>query len=310
MRLNLRQIEVFRAVIETGSMTEAGHTLGVSQPAVSRQIRDLEARFGINLFVRQSGRIKPTKDALALHAEVERSLGGLEQMVKFADDLGKFRRQRLRIASTVGHSYFFLPQVISEFRKQFPEVTFSLRSGASPEVVELVEKGQSDIGFAILPSDVHGVAVEKLPELELVCVTPKNHPLAKKKIIETGDLASVPLLLISEDSLMRKRVLETFRDADVVPNVVLDSTYTGPICSLVGQGMGVSILDRMTAEAYSNQPIAIRPFAPAIPCELKLVHSAHQALSKPAKAFVAIAKATLSNRNVAFGAGHLATIRE
>lgn len=293
MHLNLRQIEVFRAVVEIGSMTEAGKMLGVSQPAVSRQIRDLENRFGINLFMRRAGRIEPTKDALLLHREVERCLGDLEQMLKFANDLGNFRRQRLRVAATVGHSYFLLPKVISEFNAQFPDVTISLRSGSSLEVVDLIEKGQSDIGFAILPLDIPGVIVEAMPEVELVCVIPKNHALVKNESITPQDLDGVPLLLISENSLMRKRLLQTFETAKVKPDVILDSTYTGPICSLVGQNMGVSIVDHLTAVSYTDHNIVIRPFKPAIPCELKLVTHARQGLSEPALAFAETAKNVL-----------------
>lgn len=96
-------------------MTQAANALDISQPAVSRQIWDLEIQFGITLFTRRAGCIEPTKDAFALHREVERCLDGLEQMVNFATDLGQFRRQRLRVATTVGHSYFFLPKVIWAF---------------------------------------------------------------------------------------------------------------------------------------------------------------------------------------------------
>ena len=92
---------------------------------------------------------------------------------------------------------------------------------------------------------------------------------------------------------MRKRLLQTFEQAGVQPNVILDSTYTGPICSLVGQNMGVSIVDHLTAVSYSDHNIAIRPFKPAIPCELKLVKHARQTLSAPAQAFAEMAKSVL-----------------
>ncbi|WP_138936073.1 LysR family transcriptional regulator [Roseovarius arcticus] len=288
LRFNLRQIEAFRTVIETGSMTEAGVMLGVTQPAISRLIRDLEDQYGLQLFSRHAGRIEPTKDAIALHVEVERCYGGMEQMVKFATDLGTFRRQRLRVASTVGHSYFFLPKVIKAFHERCPGVTISLRSGLSPEVVELIEKGQSDIGLALLPLDVHGVIIQEMPETSLVCIMPKGHALAALPEITPRELEQIPLLLISESSLMRKRLLQAFNDAGVTPNVIVDSTYTGPICSLVASGMGVSIIDTMTADAYAGQNIEIRPFSPSIPCELKLVLPATQALSKPAKVFIEI----------------------
>lgn len=296
MRPSLRQLETFRAVVESGSMTETGKMLGISQPAVSRQIRDLESLFGIKLFIRRAGRIEPTKDAFALHEEVERCLSGLEQMTKFAGDLAQFRRQRLRIASTVGHSYFFLPKVILAFHQVYPDVTISLRSGLSPEVVDLIEKGQSDFGFAILPVDTDGVVIGQMPEAQLVCVMPESHPLTKLKIIEPRHLAEIPLLLISENSLIRKRLLQAFEEAAIKTNVILESTYTGPICSLVAQGMGVSILDYVTAEAYLDRGIVVRPFSPGIPCELKLVTPADRTLSKPAQTFIDIAKSTLAQQ--------------
>lgn len=286
LRFNLRQIEAFRAVIETGNMTQAGEVLGVTQPAISRLIRDLEDEYGLQLFVRLAGRIEPTKDAIALHVEVERCYGELEQLVKFATNLGKFRTKRLRIASTVGHSYFLLPKVIESFHARCPDVMINLFSGTSPEVVEHIEKGRCDIGLALLPLDVHGVVIRELPETDLVCVMPRGHALRALDKVSPADLTDVPLLLISESSLMRKRLLQAFKDAAVTPNVILDSTYTGPICSLVASGMGVSIMDTLTADAYSELDIEIRPFSPSIPCELKLVLPASQVLPKPAKIFL------------------------
>lgn len=288
LRFNLRQIEAFRAVIGTGNMTQAGEILGITQPAISRLIRDLEEEYGLQLFVRRSGRIEPTKDAVLLHAEVERCYGELEQMVKFATDLGAFRRNRLRIASIVGHSYFLLPDVIRSFHAQCPDVTINLFSGSSPEVVDHIEKGRCDIGLALLPLDVHGVIIQEMPETNLVCVIPQGHPLGALECITPSDLADVPLLLISESSLMRKRLLQAFQDAEITPNVILDSTYNGPICSLVASGMGVSIMDLLTADAYSDLAIETRPFSPSIPCELKLVLPATQAISQPARTFLKI----------------------
>lgn len=293
VRLNLRQIEAFRAVVETGSMTEAGAALGITQPAVSRLVRDFECHFDLQLFRRQNGRVEPTQDALALHHEVERCFGGLDQVVKFAHDLSRYRRKTLRIAAPVGHSYFFLPRVIERFNAECPDVTISLRSCSSPDVAASVANGQSDIGIAILPSEVQGVEIEKLPEISLVCVIPENHALTALEVIGPGDLAEIPLLLLSDYSLMSKRVMQAFKDADVPPNVIFDCTYAGPICSLVGGGMGVSILDRLTADAYADKGIVLRRFEPAIPCELKLVLPANQALSAPARVLAEILQSSI-----------------
>ena len=87
MRLNMRQIEAFRAVYQTGGMTSAGQMMNITQPAVSRLIRDLEAEIGLALFVREGTTIAPTPDAASLYEEVERSFHGLDQVALFARDL-------------------------------------------------------------------------------------------------------------------------------------------------------------------------------------------------------------------------------
>ncbi|MGI9421608.1 MAG: LysR family transcriptional regulator, partial [Hyphomicrobiaceae bacterium] len=100
--MNFRQIEAFRAVCETGSMTAAGEALGIPQPAISRLIRDLVQQFDLQLFTRKGARISPTQDAIALQQEVERCFDGLEQVVKFANGLNRSRNEQLRIAAPVG----------------------------------------------------------------------------------------------------------------------------------------------------------------------------------------------------------------
>lgn len=293
MRLNLRQIEAFRAVCETGSMTAAGEVLGVTQPAISRLIRDLEQQFDLHLFTRKGGRISPTQDALALQQEVERCFDGLEQVVKFANGLNRSRNERLRIAAPVGQSYFYLPQVLERFYKERPGATVSLRSCSSPEVVEAIADGHSDIGLAILPAEVDGVVVEKLPERNLICILPENHPLTSKRIIRPKHLMGVPLLLVSDYSLMSKRLLQAIEAEGITPNVIFDCTYSGPVCSLVASGLGVSILDQLTAEAYADRGLVLRRFLPALPYDLKLVRSATRPLPEPGAVLLKILKSVI-----------------
>ena len=113
MRLNLRQIEAFRAVYQTGGMTAAGMLMNITQPAVSRLIRDLEAEIGLPLFVRKGTTIAPTPDAVALYQEVARSFHGLDQVALFASDLKRHRSGKISIAASLGPSFFALPAAIA-----------------------------------------------------------------------------------------------------------------------------------------------------------------------------------------------------
>lgn len=117
-RVNLRQIEAFRAVFMTGSMTAAGDLMAISQPAVSRLIRDLEAMIGLSLFYRRGTSISPTSDAAVLFKEVERSFHGLDRIAKVAEELSRTRRGSLRISTTLPVSMYLLPATVSAFKRR------------------------------------------------------------------------------------------------------------------------------------------------------------------------------------------------
>lgn len=293
MRLNLRQIEAFRAVFQTGSMTAAGALMGVTQPAISRLIRDLEEETQLGLFDRKGGAISPTPEAIALYNEVQRSFHGLDQVARAATELRRQRSETLRIAASVGPSFFCLPPVITDFHRAQPDVVISLQSCSSPEVLDLVASHQCDIGVAVVPAQGPGVEIEALPGQNVVCILPEDHPLTRKRVIRPKDLEDVPLMMISDYSLMRQRILQSFEAAGVAPNIILDSSYSGTICSLVADGVGASVLDPVTARAYQSAGIALRRYEPAVPYELKLVHSASRVTAGPASAFAELLRSHL-----------------
>lgn len=276
MRINLRQIEAFRAVFQTGSMTAAAALMGVTQPAVSRLIRDLEAEINLPLFDRKAGKVAITPDAVALYREVQRSFHGLDRIARAAAELGGKREGDLRIASSVGPSFHALPPVLARFREAWPGVRLSLHTCPSPEVLDLVALRQADVGIAVAPAEAPGVEIEPLPGPDAVCVMPAGHPLAARRAVRPRDLAGVPMLMISSYSLLQQRIMQRFESAGVRLDVVGESSYSAPICALVAEGMGVSVVDALTAWAYEGKGIVVRRFEPAVPYELKIIHAAGQ----------------------------------
>jgi DNA-binding transcriptional LysR family regulator len=296
MRLNLRQVEAFRAVFQTGSMTAAADLMGVTQPAISRLIRDLEAETEIRLFDRTGGRVTPTPDAVALIREVDRSFHGLDRIARAAIELRGRREVVLRIAASVAPSFFCLPAVIGRFHEAWPGVGLSLKTGSSPEVLDLVALQQCDIGVAVVPAEAPGVRIEPLPVQDVLCVLPASHPLAAKRVIRPQHLDGVPLLMISDYSLLQQRIMQCLDAAGIRKNIVFESSYSAPICGMIAENAGISLLDPLTARASQNERIAVRRFAPAVPYELKLIHSATRPPTERATAFAALLEQHLLSR--------------
>ena len=292
-RLTHRQIEAFRAVYQTGGMTAAGNLMNITQPAVSRLIRDLEAETGLSLFVREGVSIAPTPDATALYQEVQRSFHGLDQVALFASDLKRNRSGRLNIAASLAPSFFAIPDAMAAFRRDWPDVTVSLDSVPSPEVADLVTAHKADLGLAVLSPQTDGIETMPLPKLHVVAVMPAGHPLARKKVIGPKDMDGEPVLMVSEYSLMQQRILKSFEAAGVTPNVIFDSSYSGSICGLVAKGGGVSVLDPVTARAYAGEGLAIRRFEPKVPYELRLFRATNRPASAHARAFAEVLRETL-----------------
>jgi DNA-binding transcriptional LysR family regulator len=295
MRLNLRQIEAFRAVFQTGSMTTAGGLMGITQPAVSRLIKDLEAEIGLPLFERAGGRVIATPDAVALFREVERSFHGLDRVARAAAELRQRRQGELRIAASLAPSFFCLPTVIRAFHEAWPGVALSLKTGSSPEVLDLVAMQQCDMGVAVVPSDAPGVVTRALPVHEGVCVLPQGHPLAAKPVIGPEDLDGVPLLVISDYSRLQQQFMACLDAAGISVNVVFESTFSASICPLVADGVGVSVLDPLTARAYDGRGVVLRPFRPAVTYELKAIFPAARPLGEREAAFTDLLDRFLAN---------------
>ena len=137
--MNLRQLDAFRAVMMTGSVTNAADYLHLSQPAVSRLIGDLERSVGFSLFIRAKGSpLVPTPEAESLYSEVERTFAGMDALRRAADDIKSFRSGNLRIACLPALAMGFMPAVIEAFRAEHPTVTIQLQTRSSSTVRQWV----------------------------------------------------------------------------------------------------------------------------------------------------------------------------
>lgn len=285
VRLNLRQVEAFRAVLLTGSMTAAGEMMGVTQPAVSRLIRDLEAELGIRLFDRKGAQITPTPDAVLLFREVERSFHGLDRIARAAEELARTRHGTLRVAATMAASLSALPPVIAAFRDAWPAVDLAVETVSSPEVLDLLAMPPYDLGVAVLPAEGPGVEIEALAPLNAPCIVPTGHRLAGHEVIRPADLAGETLLQLTGNSLVQIRLRRILEAEGVAVRGGFETSFSATLCALVARGMGVAVIDPLTARTFAGHGIAVRPFVPAVPYELKLVWNAHRPRTAPAEAF-------------------------
>jgi len=274
--LNPRQVEAFRAVMLTGSMTAAGSYLGVSQPAISRLVHDFEHHLQLALFVRQGAQVLATPEAVLLYEEVRRAFTGLEQIARTATEIRVGRSGSLRIAAMPAFALGYLAKIVAGFLAERPALSIKLHSDVSQNILNLVATDQFDLGIGAAPMDHPGVRTELLPEVEAVCILPRDHPLAGRKHIAVADLQGADVIGLTPNTRLAQRIDMMLRNSGVAYRMQLQGTLGTTLCALVAEKLGVAIVDPFTATSMRDERIVRRRFRPRLAYDCALVTPAYR----------------------------------
>ncbi|MCJ2090589.1 LysR substrate-binding domain-containing protein [Methylobacterium sp. E-005] len=293
-RMTFRHIEAFRAVVATGSMTEASRQLHTSQPQVSRLIAQLEAITGLPLFDRSGSRVVPSLDGTRFHAEVERAFVGLTSLEAAATRIRAFGAERLRVAAMPRLAGGLLARAVVRFRAAHPDVIVAIHSGDDETVNHWIATGSCDAALTMLYGDLPDAKLDHVETRACVAVLPQDHPLAARTALSPEDFRDVPFIAASLGSALRDRTEAIFATAGVALAITAEAGLGASICTLVSAGLGVSVMNPLAAhEEAKVSPIAIRPFAPALPVHFALLFPPDHARGRLMRAFGACARAVL-----------------
>ncbi|UWQ85997.1 LysR substrate-binding domain-containing protein [Leisingera caerulea] len=291
-RLTHRQLEAFRAVIETGKVTAAADVLGTTQPSVSRMVSDLEHVTGFNLFERSGRQLVPTSEALALYEEVERSFVGLAEISRVIEDIRDFRRGSLMIAGMPALALKFLPDAIAAFVKAEPGITVSLRARSSQAVLRHLSSQQFDLGFAAIDNDHPIVARRPIFTAPMQAVLPIGHPLVAKDRLEPGDFHEQPFVALGAEIATRSETDVFLAVGNARPRIVAEAQLSASICELVASGAGLSIVEPVTAANFAAVgKVIARPLHPDQPFRYDLLMPALREPSRVATRFLELVEA-------------------
>lgn len=247
--LNLRQLEIFRAVMGHQSTVGAARDLLISQPAVSNAIRHLEDQLGFPLFDRTGNRLVPREEARVLYRESEAIFLLSRSLNQTVDDLKDNRRGRIRVVATPQLGHTIVPAAVREFLRKRPNVKVSIDITQSYSVVESVEVAAADFGLAIALEKELSQTFEMvlLATLPLVCVVPSRHPLAKAKVVRPKDLQGHPLIGLEMGSRLGPLIRDVFRADAAAYASTVEVRFSETACRLVAAGAGVAVVDGFTA---------------------------------------------------------------
>ena len=241
--MNLRQIEVFRAIMLCRSITDAARLLGVSQPTLTKVLRHAEDQLGFNLFLRERGRLRPTEEAQLLFPDADRIFRELQSLQRLGTDLREGTGGLLRVGATASLALSVVPDALALYRREFPSVRIMSYLLAGSEMAEMVMAHQLDVGVSIAPIDVPSARTETIHEAAVVCITPQDHPLAALDIVTPRELADHTLISYSGATPVGQMLEAAFRSAGMRRRVDIEVSLSVLACSLVQRGVGVALVD-------------------------------------------------------------------
>ncbi|WP_027818240.1 LysR family transcriptional regulator [Paraburkholderia bannensis] len=287
MNVTLRQLRVFIEVARLQSFSRAGDEIGLTQSAVSRCVRELEAEMGVKLVDRTTRDVQLTDVGANLIATIPRLLGDLDDALREIREIGEQRRGRVVVAASPTVACRLMPEVVAACGRQFPYVTLGLRDDVQSDVIRKVRSGEVDFGVVIGPFT--GAAAEDL-ETELLatdsfCVVVRgDHVLAGHDEVPWKALDGERLVMLDHASGSRPLIDAVMHEQGVNARVVQELGHPATVFGLVEAGVGVSVLPWLALPVPAGSSLLARSLVPRAERTVELVRRRDRSLSPAAEA--------------------------
>lgn len=296
MGLNFRELLALRAVITEGTVTAAAQRLHRTQPVVSRLIAQLEAGIGFPLFRREGRRLLPTPEGLAFYRETERAFAALSEIESTARDIGQRRDTPLRVIAQSHMVHGLLHVALGDFCAGHPAFRFSIEIRQNEYISHWIANRLFDVGFTPQPVDHPQIQTELLARAPLLVMLPSAHPCARRRHISAADIAEDPVITVRPAAPLRARLEAFFAAKGLTPVIRGETASAVSACQLVGQGLGVTVVDPFVANLFLADPaVVIRPVSPRMEMEYLVLRTAGHGPGPLVQPFIDCVRKTARN---------------
>lgn len=288
--MRLRHIEVFNAVMLTGSVSAAARLINVTQPAVSRTLQHAEIQLGFALFQRVRGRLTPTAEAQTLYPHIERLFAQLDEVQRLASSLktGRSSQNELRVLTVLALSYEVFPRAIRLFREKYPDVAVVHEALHSPQIVSSLVLQEADVGYVFSAISHPALSHEQIGERRVMCVVPKGLLGArqlKSGMLTFAQLADLPVIGLDSRDPLGVTLGHLLREGNPeIKPVMTVQTYHVAL-ALAHHGVGVALVEGCTAASADRGKVEVLALEPAIPVTIKALRPTARPNSLVTRAF-------------------------
>jgi DNA-binding transcriptional LysR family regulator len=285
--LTLRQIEVIRAIMVTGTVGGAARLLNVSQPGISRIMKHAEMSVGMKLFGRRGGRYSPTREANAIFSQINGVYDKVEHLQFVISRIKRGVDIELKIASVPSIANVMVPRAVAEVRKAFPNLLIDVDILKIEDAVDYLLLGKGEL-VALSNVVNHPMLIcAPLALGRLKCIVPEGHPLARQTRVSAADIVKYPLIGIDPNDPYGRVMAEIFAKTALHYDVTIRARFGSTVCALVTQGLGIAIVDEFTLAGGYWPEIRVLDIAEATAFPTYVAHRKDVTLSSYGELFVA-----------------------
>jgi LysR family transcriptional activator of glutamate synthase operon len=286
--MELRHLRCLVTLADERQFTRAAQRLGIAQPALSQQIRRLEAEMGLPLVDRTTRSVQLTAAGLRLVGHARRMLHEAELAVAELQDLRGLKAGRLAVGASHTIGALDLSRLLAEFHRRFPDVELRVQDDVSLELAAALNRGELDLAFMTMAGESHALESHLVSREPLTCIVPPAHPLAERSSLRMSDVAGETFVVFRRGATIRRRVDEAAEAAGFSPRVLFETNSVGRMGSLVATGLGIAVLPASDAARFASSVVVV-PFAgPALAHTVYVSWSAQRRQSPAARAFTAL----------------------
>lgn len=293
--MELRQLEYFQMASRLRNITRAAERLRVSQPNITVAIKKLEAELGIQLFDRSQKQLSLTPEGAVFLNRVELALRNIQDAVLEVNDYKQLQKGTIKIGIPPMMGAYLFPRIFSSFQRRYSHLDIFMHEEGSVAIREQLEQDELDFGIVILSGASNHLQLLPMAKSQIVCCVPENSELAKKSALTLRDIADANVVMLKEGSFLRQTILTKLREANITPNIVLESNQVITLKGLVANGVGVAFLLDMVVE--DTPGIKAIPLADPIFVDVGLAWKKDRYISKAAQSFIDFCKDLLKKKH-------------
>ena len=260
MDMNIQKYSAFVKAVEYGSFSKAAQALSYTQSGISRMIADLEKEWGIALLERSKNGVRLTSDGTKLLPFAKNLCDDFDRIQVQINELNGLQSGLIRIGTFSSVATHWLPNIIKEFQKDYPDIDYELLLGDYTEIEEWIRTGRVDCGFLRLPTNKEFETVF-LQKDRLLAVIPEDHPLKDCEKFPVKALCSEPFMLLEKGA--KAEISEIFEQNGLTPNVKFTTWDDYAVMSMVESGLGIAILPELILKRTPYRIIAKELDVPA-----------------------------------------------